>query len=412
MTTRPGEDRRLVMLRGLLKLEDNKKCFDCPSRSPSFVNLSAGTFVCSRCSGHLMAMNFRVKSVSASIFTKEEIESLALGGNAAAKQVYLASWTPASFPEPLRLDDEGIVEFMKLKYLQKKWYREPVQQNRGLKGSMSTLNMKFAPTAVVMVDTPVETKDEDGFFAGPGVPQHAPRRSSMSTPKTPAANDLLDLVDLSQPAAASPATYLKQCLLGLRISPTLEPTYPHPLPPTTLVTPSISPVPSFCLFQASSSPSATAQEVSDDPYAAFRGLDAETARTAPSTFTSPGGIVWGSVQKVEEEEVVIDPSDPYAAFRGAFTYQEPKAFVNNVRRRSSVAAMPAAPSWATFQNPPTVTANANAGWADFGAFSNAPSSNAAPAAEKGREILRVLVMVASTPKVDAKASPQIRMRFK
>ncbi|KAF8991158.1 hypothetical protein BGZ52_013355, partial [Haplosporangium bisporale] len=70
------------ILTSLLKLPENKKCFDCPSKVNVYVNLFNSTFICEKCSGLHREFNHRVKSISASTFTSEEVASLQKGGNA------------------------------------------------------------------------------------------------------------------------------------------------------------------------------------------------------------------------------------------------------------------------------------------------------------------------------------------
>eukprot|EP00842_Homolaphlyctis_polyrhiza_P006849 jgi/Hompol1/753/HPOL_000539-RA len=65
-------DKNAARLAELLRRDDNK--------SPSFVNMTAYTFVCLGCSGLLREFNHRIKSVSSSTFTTLEVDSL-MGGN-------------------------------------------------------------------------------------------------------------------------------------------------------------------------------------------------------------------------------------------------------------------------------------------------------------------------------------------
>lgn len=92
---------------------------------PTNVNVTAKTFVCTRCSGLLREYGQRIKSISASVFTPEEILSLQQGGNAAAEKVWLATYSPQFYSEPKDDDQFGIKEFMRLKYQELKWYRAP-----------------------------------------------------------------------------------------------------------------------------------------------------------------------------------------------------------------------------------------------------------------------------------------------
>lgn len=90
------------ILYALLKDEPNKRCFDCQSRGPTYVNVTALTFVvrarpavqltsclqCTSCSGMLRDFGQRIKSISASLFTAEEIHALKMSrGNLAATRI-------------------------------------------------------------------------------------------------------------------------------------------------------------------------------------------------------------------------------------------------------------------------------------------------------------------------------------
>ncbi len=67
-------------------------------------------------------MQHRVKSVSMSTFTDEEVKKAEQVGNARARRIWLARWTPDDFAEPKPNDRLRITEFMTLKYERKKWY--------------------------------------------------------------------------------------------------------------------------------------------------------------------------------------------------------------------------------------------------------------------------------------------------
>ena len=47
------EDKHLKILRDLVTQPQNKKCFDCGQRGPTYVNMTIGAFVCTSCSGLL-----------------------------------------------------------------------------------------------------------------------------------------------------------------------------------------------------------------------------------------------------------------------------------------------------------------------------------------------------------------------
>ena len=76
----------------------NKKCFDCDQRGPTYLNMTIGSFVCTKCSGMLRGKKMpayrdlhhiicavaltginpphRIKSISMSSFTSDEVEMI------------------------------------------------------------------------------------------------------------------------------------------------------------------------------------------------------------------------------------------------------------------------------------------------------------------------------------------------
>jgi len=47
------EDENTKALREVASIGQNKFCFDCSQRGPTYVNMTVGSFVCTSCSGHL-----------------------------------------------------------------------------------------------------------------------------------------------------------------------------------------------------------------------------------------------------------------------------------------------------------------------------------------------------------------------
>ncbi|CAB1347757.1 unnamed protein product [Coregonus sp. 'balchen'] len=86
---RKQEEKHLKMLREMTSLPPNRKCFDCDQRGPTYANMTVGSFVCTSCSGILRGLNppHRVKSISMTTFTQQEIEFLQKHGNEQAKVV-------------------------------------------------------------------------------------------------------------------------------------------------------------------------------------------------------------------------------------------------------------------------------------------------------------------------------------
>ncbi|KAI8576326.1 hypothetical protein K450DRAFT_257230 [Umbelopsis ramanniana AG] len=112
------EEKDYQIIQALLKEPANKKCFDCPNKIPSYVNLSIQTFICSRCSGLIREVGHRVKSLTASNFSGPETVALQNGGNAVAQRIWLSHYKGTA-PEPET--DSDVRWFMRQKYYDSKW---------------------------------------------------------------------------------------------------------------------------------------------------------------------------------------------------------------------------------------------------------------------------------------------------
>jgi hypothetical protein len=121
MPPKPGAEEKLIAeLKKLSKLEGNKTCAECPERMPGYVNLSHKTFVCTKCAGMLRDLQFKIKGISMSKFTKEDLDEMASGGNLSHNGAFLAKW-PAKDPLPNGQDPSRLKEHIRLKYIEMRW---------------------------------------------------------------------------------------------------------------------------------------------------------------------------------------------------------------------------------------------------------------------------------------------------
>ncbi|KAG7265969.1 hypothetical protein CRUP_022674 [Coryphaenoides rupestris] len=99
---RKQEEKHLKMLREMTSLPPNRKCFDCDQRGPTYANMTVGSFVCTSCSGILRGINppHRVKSISMTTFTQQEIEFLQKNGNEVCKHMWLGLYDERATPVP------------------------------------------------------------------------------------------------------------------------------------------------------------------------------------------------------------------------------------------------------------------------------------------------------------------------
>ncbi|CAH8841577.1 unnamed protein product [Trichobilharzia szidati] len=121
------QDPTLQFLRALVTHGENRYCFDCHQRGPTYVNITIGSFVCTTCSGALRKYNHRVKSISMSNFSQSEIDFLCTRGNKACRKIYLALSDDQTMTEK-DLKDSALDNFLRQKYQLQKWYRDPTPQ--------------------------------------------------------------------------------------------------------------------------------------------------------------------------------------------------------------------------------------------------------------------------------------------
>uniref|UniRef100_A0A7N0TIP5 Arf-GAP domain-containing protein n=1 Tax=Kalanchoe fedtschenkoi TaxID=63787 RepID=A0A7N0TIP5_KALFE len=121
MISRKIEERNEKIVRGLLKLPPNRRCINCNSLGPQYVCTNFWTFVCTTCSGIHREFTHRVKSISMSKFTSQEVEALQNGGNQRARELYFKGWDFQKQRLPDSSNVDRVREFIKNVYEDKKY---------------------------------------------------------------------------------------------------------------------------------------------------------------------------------------------------------------------------------------------------------------------------------------------------
>ncbi|XP_021733215.1 probable ADP-ribosylation factor GTPase-activating protein AGD14 [Chenopodium quinoa] len=121
MSSKREEERNEKIIRGLMKLPPNRRCINCNSLGPQYVCTNFWTFVCMICSGIHREFTHRVKSVSMSKFTSQEVEALQNGGNQRAREIYLKDWDLHRQRQPNNSDVDKVREFIKSVYINRKY---------------------------------------------------------------------------------------------------------------------------------------------------------------------------------------------------------------------------------------------------------------------------------------------------
>uniref|UniRef100_A0AAZ3P2F7 Arf-GAP domain-containing protein n=1 Tax=Oncorhynchus tshawytscha TaxID=74940 RepID=A0AAZ3P2F7_ONCTS len=126
---RKQEEAHLKMLREMTSQPPNRKCFDCDQRGPTYANMTVGSFVCTTCSGILRGLNppHRVKSISMTTFTLQEIEFLQKHTNEVCKYIWLGLYDDKTLVVPDFREPQKVKEFLQEKYEKKRWYVPPDQ---------------------------------------------------------------------------------------------------------------------------------------------------------------------------------------------------------------------------------------------------------------------------------------------
>ncbi|CAL0323976.1 unnamed protein product [Lupinus luteus] len=118
------EEKNERMIRGLLKLQHNRRCINCNSLGPQYVCTNFWTFICANCGGIHREFTHRVKSISMSKFTSQEVKALQEGGNQHAKEIYFKEWDAQHQPFPDSSSVNRLRDFIKHVYVDRKFTGE------------------------------------------------------------------------------------------------------------------------------------------------------------------------------------------------------------------------------------------------------------------------------------------------
>ncbi|OMJ78685.1 hypothetical protein SteCoe_21450 [Stentor coeruleus] len=120
-----------VELAELRKIPANKRCFDCSQAGTTYAVPELGIFLCSICGGIHREFNHRVKGLSTCNFNETEVNKLKNMGNEKAAFSWMGRHDPRVFPIPDLKDANKLKDFLRLKYLDKRFYENreapPVQ---------------------------------------------------------------------------------------------------------------------------------------------------------------------------------------------------------------------------------------------------------------------------------------------
>jgi len=234
-------ERNSGVLKGLLRLPENKHCVDCKRNAhPRWASWPLGVFLCIRCSGIHRSMGThisRVKSVDLDAWSDEQVQTMRRWGNVKANMYWEANLAEGHVPPEAKMEN-----FIRTKYESKRWVMtgglpDPVTLLSTERASSVPLEKVVVVAATKPVPAPPHTtppalqsrpKTERGesllgldFDAPPlsnsSSPANAPTRppSSRGSERSDLKTSILSLYankappTASQPIAAMPSTGLE-----------------------------------------------------------------------------------------------------------------------------------------------------------------------------------------------------------
>jgi hypothetical protein len=108
-------------LRKISLQEENKTCFDCGMRGPLYIVTDFTILVCSTCSAIHRSLQHKVKGISMSEFTDEEVAGVRVGGNGRAAKVWMHNRN-RNLPAPS--DERGIKDFIRQCFVERRYFNE------------------------------------------------------------------------------------------------------------------------------------------------------------------------------------------------------------------------------------------------------------------------------------------------
>eukprot|EP00850_Spirogloea_muscicola_P015839 SM000125S26044 [mRNA] locus=s125:75353:80467:+ [translate_table: standard] len=124
MAAKKEAEKHEKIIRGLVRLRENRNCINCGSLGPQYVCSTFSVYVCTACSGVHREFSHRIKSVSMSNFTPDEVAALQAGGNERARQTLMREYDVARNGLPDNNNPDRLREFIRAVYVDKRYTGE------------------------------------------------------------------------------------------------------------------------------------------------------------------------------------------------------------------------------------------------------------------------------------------------
>ncbi|KAF7729363.1 ArfGAP with FG repeats 1 [Apophysomyces ossiformis] len=333
LSAKKQEELNSKKVRDLLRIPENKKCFDCSTKSPFFVNVSIQTFVCTRCSGLVREVGHRVKSISASKFSGPEVVALQQGGNEIARQIWLSSYKMGtSDPET----DSDVRLFMRQKYYEQKWLdREKLKQHAECVKKLikemftedGTRRSRVSTPPLPSEAQPLANPDQNNNYFPNDTRLHsvdAPHTLNRPIQKAPVKDLLIDDVAYEQPKVNSAIGFAGSTLSSLPypqsppavpLSPASKPTSPVTQAKSTQSLDISSPTKSTNNFLSELAGLETSPTVNRPTYTGGMLVPNSTGTTSPISPSFPMSTQATRITDLSNAQSNLKDSDPYAALR-------------------------------------------------------------------------------------------------
>ncbi|KAL0970295.1 hypothetical protein UPYG_G00239990 [Umbra pygmaea] len=150
MSNRKHRDNQEICSRKVRELAQagvNKHCFECSQPGVTYIDITVGCFVCTSCSGMLRGLNppHRVKSISMTTFSQQEVEFLQNHGNEVGRRTWLCAFDPKTDGCLDTRDSQKLKEFLQDKYEKKKWHFSKNKNRKGLEPPWSPVGVQAVP---------------------------------------------------------------------------------------------------------------------------------------------------------------------------------------------------------------------------------------------------------------------------